>query len=97
MRFVHHDQSVHLREETAVKSERVSRAERHGEPEAHLLSGDAAVQNQVLGAGEVREQRPRFGAQGVLPGEPPLEKGSWVKNGDNLTEGGCFASASLKL
>lgn len=38
----------------------------------NLFPGDVSLQNKVLGAGEFREQRSRFGAKRVFPGEASL-------------------------
>lgn len=38
----------------------------------YLFSGDVCLQQQMLSAGEVREQRSSFGAERVFPGEASL-------------------------
>lgn len=79
--LVHHDQRVHLQQQPqpnvifthSLQQKRLKDTGKSTQKrKLYLFSGDVCLQQQMLSAGEVREQRSSFGAERVFPGEASL-------------------------
>lgn len=81
--LVHHDQRVHLQQQpqpnvifthSLLQKSLKDTGKRTQKKinKSYLFSGDVCLQQQMLSAGEVREQRSSFGAERVFPGEASL-------------------------
>lgn len=79
--LVHHDQRVHLQQQPQpnviftrllLQKSLKDTGKCTQKKKLYLFSGDVCLQQQMLSAGEVREQRSSFGAERVFPGEASL-------------------------